>query len=71
MNLVRCIYDEKPRGLLQREAVASWLPVEQEYDGKAGHSTLMALHLTLFPSFFSMHFRITKLFDGLKRKKNG
>ncbi len=71
MKLVRFIYDEKPQGLLQREAVASWPPLNHEYHGKAGHSIVMALHLRLFPSFFSMHFRTTTLSERLKRKKNG
>jgi hypothetical protein len=69
MNLVRCIYDEKPQRLLIQEAVVFRLPVvAHKCDVNADHATLMAPHFRLFPSFFSMHVGTTTLFVKLKRK---
>jgi hypothetical protein len=71
MNLVRCIYDEKPQRLLQQTAVVSrTLVVDRKSDMNAGHATLMAPQFRLFPSFFSTHVGTTTLFDRLKRKKD-
>jgi hypothetical protein len=71
MRLVRCIYDEKPQRFLQKEAVVFRLGVEDiKRDVNADHAALMAPHLRLFPSFFSMHLDTTTLFDRLKRKKD-
>jgi hypothetical protein len=71
MNLVLCIYDERPQRLLQQEAVAfRTLVVDHKSDVNAGHATLMAPHFRLFPSFFSMHVGTTTLLDRLKRKKD-
>ena len=71
MNLVRCIYDEKPQRLLQQDTVVFRTPiVDHRSDVNAGHATLMAPHFRLFPSFFSMHVDTTTLFDRLKRKKD-
>lgn len=71
MNLVRCIYDEKPQRLLQREAVVfRTLVVDHKSDVNSGHATLMAPHFRLFPSFYPMHVGTTALFDRLKRKKD-
>jgi hypothetical protein len=71
MNLVLCIYDEKPQRLLQQEAVVfRTLVVDHNSDVNAGHATLMAPHFGLFSSFFSMHVGTTTLFDRLKRKKD-
>jgi hypothetical protein len=70
MNLVRCIYDEKPQRFLQ-EAVVFRLPVvDHKCDVNADHATLMAPHFRLFPSFFSMHVGTTTLFCRPKRKKD-
>lgn len=71
MNLVRCIYDEKPQTLLQQEAVVfRTLVADHKSDENAGHATLMTPHFRFFPSFFSMHVGPTTLFDRLKRKKD-
>ena len=53
MNLVRCIYDEKPQRLLQQKAVVfRTLVVDRKSDMNGGHATLMALSLGCFLPFF-------------------
>jgi hypothetical protein len=70
MNLVRCIYDEKPQSFLQEAVVFPFPLVDHKCDVNVGHATLMAPHFRLFPSFFSMHVGATTLFDILKRRKD-